>query len=354
MKLLFCAIAGRGVGYGHLNRCLSIAECARIHGLEAVFLVLGEGADIVRRQGYAAIDAAWPSVILDLSFVGEAARTIAILDVAHPSVFSRLSDLDALLQTVGKLAHRLVAIDSLGHHSFAAALPAIPVDAVVIPYVGGAAFSGTSATMLVGPEYAVLSPDYANIPTRRINETAECVLVTFGGADSKSLTLVVLAALAQIRRKLIVRVVIGPLFSDPVTVMAQAQAGRLHHDVELVFSPHGLVEHMQWADIAVAASGLVKYELAATGTPGVLVSIDEAHDLANRPFARELLQRDLGVTTDPVLIGHAIEELLDSADKRRSMAEKGQQLIDGKGTERLIAVLTRSRLQHEEKKRTII
>ncbi|MBT5817252.1 MAG: hypothetical protein HOI25_02815, partial [Proteobacteria bacterium] len=164
MKLLFCAIAGRGVGYGHLNRCLSIAECARIHGLEAVFLV--------RRQGYAAIDAAWPSVILDLSFVGEAARTIAILDVAHPSVFSRLSDLDALLQTVGKLAHRLVAIDSLGRHSFAAALPAIPVDAVVIPYVGGAAFSGTSATMLVGPEYAVLSPDYANIPTRRINETA--------------------------------------------------------------------------------------------------------------------------------------------------------------------------------------
>lgn len=339
MRLLFCTLAGRDVGYGHLNRCLSIAGCARKRGLETAFLVMGEGADIARKRGHAAIEAVWPGDLPELPFGVEADRTIAVLDVAHPLIFSRLPDLSAVLREMRRYASRLVAIDSLGSHSFAAALPMIPVDAVVIPYVGGAAFSGTSAIMLVGPEYAVLSSDYANMPARRIKEVAERVLVSFGGADPKSLTPVVLAALAQIRRKLAVRAVIGPLFAEHVTAMVEEQAGRLHHDVELVFSPHGLVEHMQWADIAVAASGLVKYELAATGTPGILVSIDDAHDLANRPFARERLQMDLGVTADPVLIGHAIEELLDNASKRRGMAERAQCLIDGKGAERLIAAV---------------
>lgn len=341
MKLLFCALAGRDVGYGHLKRCLSIAECARRQGLETAFLVLGEGADIARRQGYAAVEAPWPGIMQGLPFEGGAAGTIAILDVTHPMVFSRLPDLYVLLQTLRKFAHRMAAIDSLGRHSFAAAVPSIPVDVLVIPYVGAAARTGISATKLVGPEYALLSPEYASMPLRSVNETAERILVTFGGADPKALTGVVLVALAQIRRRLAVRVVIGPLFAAHVTATVEVQALRLHHDVELVFSPQGLVEHMWWADIAVAASGLVKYELAATGTPGILVSIDEAHELANRPFARERLQTDIGVTADPVLIGHAIEELLDSATERRGMAERGQRLIDGKGAERLIAALTR-------------
>jgi UDP-2,4-diacetamido-2,4,6-trideoxy-beta-L-altropyranose hydrolase len=341
MKLFFFALSGSDVGYGHLNRCLSIAECASRQGLQTTFYVLGEGADIPRSQGYEAVQVIWPGAIPTFPFGEEAVQRIAVLDVAHPSVFSMLPELVGLIESVRKFAHKLVIIDSLGSNSFVAALPLISVNAVVVPYVGGSVTRRTSATMLVGPEYALLSSDYASLPVRQINIKAERILVSFGGSDPKALTAAVFEALARIRRKLVVRVVIGPLFDPRLTDLVEANARRLHHDMVLVYSPHGLIEHMQWADIAVVGSGLVKYELAATGTPGILISIDEAHDQANKPFARERLQRDLGVTNDPVLIGLAIEELLDSADARRGMAERGQRLIDGKGVERLIAAFTR-------------
>lgn len=341
MKLFFYALSGDDVGYGHLRRCLAIAECASRQGLRAVFFVLGEGADIARSHGYEAVQVAWPNAMPVLPFGEEAEQRIAVLDVAHPSVFSMLPKLIGLLESVRKFAHKLVIIDNLGSHSFVTALPSIAVNVVVIPYVGGSVPYKTTATMLVGPEYALLSADYASLPARQIKIKAERILVSFGGSDPKSLTEVALEALTRITRKLAIRVVIGPLFDPQHTTIVEGKALRLHHDTALVYAPNGLIEHMQWADIAVAGSGLVKYELAATGTPGILISIDEAHDQANQPFARERLQRDLGVTTDPALISHAIEELLDSADERRGMADRGQRLIDGKGVERLIAAFTR-------------
>jgi UDP-2,4-diacetamido-2,4,6-trideoxy-beta-L-altropyranose hydrolase len=339
MKLLFCVLAGREFGYGHLNRCLSIADCARKHGMDTAFLVLGEGADIPRKRGHESIEALWPGAVPDIPVACEKALTITIFDVAHPSIFPRQSELVTLLRMQRKLADKLIAIDSMGDYSFATAFPSIPVDVIVVPYVGGKVILGTPAVMLVGPEYAVLSPDYADLPVRQINEIAERVLVTFGGSDPQELTLIVLEALSQIKRKLIVRVVIGPLFAAEMTKLIEVRAKSLYHKIELLHSPHSLVEHMRWADIAVAASGLVKYELAASGTPGILVSIDEAHNIANRPFSQERLQRDLGVTADPSVISHEIEDLLGSFDERMAMAERGMRLIDAKGGERLVVAV---------------
>lgn len=339
MKLVFCVLASREVGYGHLSRCMSIAHYACGKGLAVEFLVLGEGGELVRRQGYVAFDATWPDGIPDLSLGEGDEQVIVILDVAHSTVLARLFEFNNLLKRLRQHADKLIAIDSLGEDSFAVAFPSIPVDAVVIPYVGGTAFPHAEATMLVGPKYAVLSSDYIAVPSRRINEVAARILVTFGGADPKALTPVVLAALARVKRKLLVRVVIGPLFSEEVVAVIEAQVKSLSHDVQLVRSPLGLLEHMLWADVAVSASGLVKYELAATGTPGVLISIDKAHDAANQPFAEARVQLDLGVTSDPGIISNSVEQLLNNVDERRRMAVEGQRLIDGKGGERLVAAM---------------
>lgn len=339
MKLFFCVLAGREFGYGHLNRCLSIADSARKQSISTGFLVLGEGADIARKQGYATIEAVWPGIVPVISAPEEKAQTITIIDIAHPSIISRQPELGSFFEMQRKLSHKLVAIDSMGDYSFATAFPLIPVDVVVVPYVGAAPIPCSRATMLLGPEYALLSPDYSDMPVRKINEIAERILVTFGGSDPEALTQIVLAALNQIKRKLVVRVVIGPLFSGKVTKLIEAQARNIYHEVELLYSPISLVEHMQWADIAIAASGLVKYELAATGTPSILISRDEAHDVANQPFSQESLQKDLGVTSDSSFISQSIEDLIHNYDERRAMAEQGQRLIDAKGVERLIAAM---------------
>lgn len=339
MRLLFCAIAGREFGYGHLSRCLSIAAFARQQGLETVFLVIGDGAEIVRNQGFKLSQILWGEDLPQLSLGNEAEVTIAIIDLAHHSIFIRQSELLVLLQALRHSVKKIVAIDSLGDNSFAATMPKIPVDLLVIPYFGGIGNPAMPIPMLVGPEYALLSQDYAALPLRNVNKQADKVLVTFGGSDPLSITPVVLASLSAINQKLTVRVIIGPLFSEQTIRKIEIEAYKLEHSIELLYSPPGLIRHMQWADIAIAASGLVKYELAATGTPSILISIDEVHDLANKPFALQSLNKDLGVNVDPVIISQTIDKLLRNSEERRGMAERGQRLIDGKGVERLISSL---------------
>lgn len=139
------------------------------------------------------------------------------------------------------------------------------------------------------------------------------------------------------------RVVVGPLFGPDLTkaLTTRAEEGS-RHAIELLHAPDGLAEHMLWSDLTVAASGLIKYELAATSTPAVLISMDANHDIVNRPFACAGSVRDLGAEFDIQLLATTVSDLLGDPAARSAMADAGRRLVDGSGASRLIAELARA------------
>lgn len=346
MRLLLVAIAGEDIGYGHLSRCISLADCAKRQGLDSLFLLFGDAAALhrVEHAGYPCTMQSSPSLS---GSAAEMAQSLSgtfdavVVDLAHPLVFGNIDGIRQFLKRLRDHAPTLIVIDALGEQALAPRMPDMLADVLVAPYVGAVAEAGAPWRTLAGPEYAVLAPTYADLPTRVVREHADRVLVSCGGADPKGLTLLVLEGVEQISSELVIRIIIGPLFSSHLVCDLAARAAGSRHVIELIQAPEGLADHMLWSDLAVAASGLIKYELAASATPAVLMSIDRSHDVVNRPFARMGSARDLGVEPSPQSVAQAISELLGDRVTRSAMAAAGRRVVDGKGAERLITEIVK-------------
>lgn len=346
MQLLFVTIAGVDVGFGHLRRCISLAEYARLQEIKVSFLLFGDltGKQEVERAGFACMlqpyeALAGEAVVLEQGEIK--AFDAAVVDLAHPVVFRDIAGSQRLFLALQAHSRAVIVIDALGEQALAPRMPGMPADVLVTPYVGVVDKVDSPWQTLAGPEYAILAPAYLNLPKRVVREQADRVLVSCGGSDPKSLTSLVMQGLELIPSKLTVRVISGPLFSQYLVGELEVYAAGMRHMIELIHAPESLTEHMLWCDLAIAASGLIKYELAATSTPAVLLSIDHSHDVVNRPFAKMGTARDLGIDFSAQSVANATLELLGNRKVRSAMAESGRRLVDGKGVERLIEEIVR-------------
>src|SRR3546814_8638629 len=98
---------------------------------------------------------------------------------------------------------------------------------------------------------------------------------------------------------------------------------------------------MLWCDLAISATGLTKYELAATGTPAILLSHDRAHAENNLAFAELGAAVDLGeiALLSDITIAETVRALLQDAARRARMSSCGRRAVDGRGAFRIVAVL---------------
>lgn len=99
-----------------------------------------------------------------------------------------------------------------------------------------------------------------------------------------------------------------------------------------------LGELMSKADLALASSGYVKYELAASGVPSILVSIVDHQEELARAFVKNVeYAQYLGDIreVDVKEVANAIKSLALNHKRREVMAHKSRQLIDGKALERI-------------------
>jgi spore coat polysaccharide biosynthesis predicted glycosyltransferase SpsG len=131
-------------------------------------------------------------------------------------------------------------------------------------------------------------------------------------------------------------VVIGPLFSDKFAKDIRKLAHSERHPAKVVESPSSLIEFMVWSDITIATSGLTKYELAATGTPAIVMSIDSFHDKVNQPFADLGSVVDIGHRWASQRLANEVDQLRQNQQRRYEMSQVGQQLVDGFGAQRIL------------------
>lgn len=336
-RILFVTVADNQIGFGHLNRCLSIAAVAATMGFTPQFVIFGDAAAQISGMKFPF----HTHPIADMSCaMREEQADAAVVDVIHPAFFRDGNTPIELFGAIRPLARVVAAIDSLGEDTLARQAREVPVDLLVVPYAIGESdrrrLSGAKWSTLAGPEYALLSPDYIDWPQHVQRVAADRVLVTCGGSDPLGWTIAVLRGLEGITGRFFVRVIVGPLFAPGLRTEIEVLAAVSKHEVQIVDAPGSLAAHMQWCDVAIAASGLTKYELAAAGTPSILFSIDTLHDTNNQAFAALNVAEDLGAAPSPERIADATRDLLAGRKRREKMAASGRNLVDGRGAERLI------------------
>jgi UDP-2,4-diacetamido-2,4,6-trideoxy-beta-L-altropyranose hydrolase len=133
-----------------------------------------------------------------------------------------------------------------------------------------------------------------------------------------------------------IRIVAGagnPYFKD-----LQALIKNMQGDIQLIQHAQGIATLMQWADLAVASAGITSWELSFMGVPSLLMVLAEnqrsnAERLDETGIAINLGWYEHLAAAD---IAHAVNQLLGDFNRRSEMAQRGRNLIDGHGVERVL------------------
>jgi UDP-2,4-diacetamido-2,4,6-trideoxy-beta-L-altropyranose hydrolase len=197
-----------------------------------------------------------------------------------------------------------------------------------------------STQLLLGANYVLLRPEFlVSGPRSEIAEVARKFLVTMGGSDSENVTAKVVRALPRLASDFEATVVVGG--GSPHYDSLQALAKTLPVKVRLERSPANMAPIMRWTDVAIAAAGGTCWELAFLGVPMILITLSRDQERNAAAISRTGAALSLGwhANLSEQEIGDAIKSVINSADRRRAMSERGKALIDGQGAARVVEFL---------------
>ncbi|HEX7809074.1 MAG TPA: UDP-2,4-diacetamido-2,4,6-trideoxy-beta-L-altropyranose hydrolase [Thermoanaerobaculia bacterium] len=296
---------GSSVGLGHIRRCLTLAAALRKHGVDVAFRVAGgEAAEAVARDaGFAAESYG------DLASVDE----MAALDADAVLIDSYRATTDVFRACRATT----IAMDDLADR-------ALPVDMVINTTIGASRLAyDTRGVLLLGPRYALLRPEFEDVPPRAIRERIERVMITLGGSDHGTLASDIVRSCIDALPDATIDVVIGPFFERLDLLRAFGER------VVLLERPH-MRDLMLRSDLAISSGGQTLFELAATGTPAIVITTADNQVQHARDFA--------GAGSLVMLDDGAFERVRDVA-VRAAMSERGRALVDGRGAERTASAI---------------
>ncbi|MEB3291573.1 MAG: GNAT family N-acetyltransferase, partial [Synechococcales bacterium] len=96
------------------------------------------------------------------------------------------------------------------------------------------------------------------------------------------------------------------------------------------------------ADLAIAAGGSTNWELAFLGLPSIIITLADNQTAIADMLQEKGISRSLGwhQRLQPAQIALTVYQLCHNAEKRSTMSQKGQALVDGAGCDRVVMQLT--------------
>lgn len=321
------------IATGHMMRCLSIADALREMGREPVFITADrKPLELLESRGYEAIvlDTDWNRMEEELPVLLPLLRQRRVRKLLVDSY----QVTEAYLRKLEEVT-RVIYLDDLDAFPY-------PVSSLICyaNYYPKLSYGsrGKEEGFYLGTDYMPLRQVYQNRQPKQVRSRLERILLLSGGSDNYRI-LRQLTEIFREKKEFQVDVVCGAFYSD-----FEGLKESFKDCPHLCFHQNvgNLEEFMEEADLAVSAGGTTLYELCAVGTPAVSYSFADNQLNNVEQFAREGLIPYAGdVRRDPVY--ERIAALLsewDSPEKRQAASTRMQTYVDGRGAERIAALLT--------------
>lgn len=343
MKILFRADSGRAIGGGHIMRCLSLATAAAEAGHDVTFVTTRGDGHIAERIAEAGIAVRYLDVPddspLDLP-VEEWRPMAADTDAQLTSLYCRGADwivLDhyGLGGTWVKAIRRdwpdlrVLVMDELDREALFA-------DILLDPAQGDRGREFAPLSLLAGPRWALLRPEFARLrPDALAGPRERRLLVLPGMMDAAGLAPAALEALTGFA-DLDVDVIMGSQAQSRDVVadmVASNPRWQLHLDVT------DMAERMARASYCVGAAGGTAWERCALGLASVSVAVSPNQQTGVDMMAAAGATIGLGrrAISEPERLATAIREMIARSGDLSAAAAS---LCDGRGAGRVVEAMS--------------
>jgi UDP-2,4-diacetamido-2,4,6-trideoxy-beta-L-altropyranose hydrolase len=336
-RFVFRADAGASVGFGHLSRCLALAEAVRRAGGKSLVLVREPSAAVERLASERGV--ALAPLAAEPGSREDAAKTLAVAADADvlvvdgyafgPTYFDALRG--PLVCRVDDIGDVHVTCDAILNHN---------LYGEEVPYDRGA-----NQLLLVGPRYALVGDSFVEARERRpldVANHATRLLVTFGGSDPTNETEKALAALDRARGPFEVRIVVGGA-NDRLDAI-RAAARRARHPSQVSTNLRDLAPLMADSQLLLTAGGVSCSEACCIGVPAIAIAVAENQRRVVEAAGHLGLVHSLGWHEDVTeeVLAAALDSLAQDRKRRERMIASQRRTIDGRGKERAVQALLKA------------
>lgn len=319
------------IGTGHVMRCLSIASAIVRRGVEVLFITADHKGDtLLRQNGFNSVclDTDWTDLDQELPLLLEMIKSkkpsLLLIDSYYVTekYFNELSKVitTAYMDDLYKARWNTDILINYNIYSS------------VFDY---SIYSGNR--LLLGSLYAPLREEFKGLPEHSAG-MVQNILVSAGGADPERITERLISEICPVWPDIHFHFVVGA-FNPRIDKIREME----RNNIILHINEKHMSALMKDCDIAISAAGTTLYELCAAGIPTITFTLADNQLVASEQFSRKGLMLSAGDCRGNKSFFASIKslliELIPDAEKRRTLSKKMQQLVDGKGTDRIAANL---------------
>jgi UDP-2,4-diacetamido-2,4,6-trideoxy-beta-L-altropyranose hydrolase len=327
-RVLFAPAAGRGVGGGHVMRCLTLAEALAARGATCIFAVNADGQEIIDRFGGGRFEA--QNSGLDTLLRTQAFDTLVIDNYALSADQERpLRGFVRTLAVIDDLADRPHLADLLIDSAYRR--ERADYDGLLLD----------TAERLVGPAYALVKSTFgqhrAAALARPIAQTPQRLFLAFGLSDVGGIAGRAAAAVRARHPDVHIDLALASNAQSASSLKARAEtdpALYLHVDAT------NIADLMASADLAIGAGGASTWERACLGLPtlALIVADNQRPTIQRLATDGALLAVDLRDEAFEAAFDRALNRLW-APDLRSVLRRRSSALCDGLGAERVADAL---------------
>jgi CMP-N-acetylneuraminic acid synthetase/spore coat polysaccharide biosynthesis predicted glycosyltransferase SpsG len=237
------------IGLGHIYRSLTLANNIMDH--EVIFLMDNRhklGINIIRNQNFKVVTFEKDPIPI----ICENNPDIVINDILDTNKEYILS--------LKELGLKVFNFEDLGSGAEFA-------DGVFNALYPGSVPSGNFHT---GENFYCARNEFINVEPKKVSQSVENVLITFGGTDPNNLTLKTLNAISKSNYNFKITIILGPGYSNEEILFDNIN--NINKDIEVFRSVKNIADFMKKADIIFSSAGRTMYEIAMIGTPSIIIA----------------------------------------------------------------------------------
>ncbi|MCE2571544.1 PseG/SpsG family protein [Motilimonas eburnea] len=323
IKILIRLDAYPEIGFGHLIRCLALAQALEQQGVNIYFT----GQLCQKAKGLLA--------------------SYSVIPFANEAIANEALAIESAKQFDGVIldSYQLTAQQIAAYHQVSVSLLLDDEDnrgplsaSILTNPVAGKAYPDFVGVKLLGSSFAILRQQFCLTPFADI-AARERMLVMMGASDVASLTLPVCQLLHAWGYGPLLDVIIGPAVANADEIINWCQ----QHKVQYFQNVENMAQRMQQCHFAITAAGGSLFELAKAGipcfayavAPNQLPAVEQGKEQGWLDF--QLVEDAKQI--DPLKLQSWLDSTLSHPAKLRQLSQVATDAVDGLGAKRVATLL---------------